>query len=408
MLRQHDASMPVTRPARTAPFDALDMPQLACRDGEKWAHAPAGVISAWVADMDFPVLPEVRAAVARRAGGDLGYPAWFDERDGGPLGEVYAARTLRRHGHAPQPGHVRMFTDINQAMAATLHVATAPDDRVLLHSPATPPFTDVITRLGRVPVTVPLEAGAAGWRADAERMSDAAAAARCRALFLVNPHNPTGHAFGRAELEEFAELALRHDLLVISDEVHADLVHAPARHIPFASLSPEIAARTVTLTSGSKAFNLAGVRCAIAHAGSRPVRDALDAGRGLLFGQVGVLAVEALRAAWVHGDDWLDDARAVLDRNRRLLAEHLPPAIGYRMPEATFLAWLDCRALGLGDEPWTFLRDRAGVLLFAGTAFGPGGAGFARLNFATSAPVLHAMTDRIADAVRGLLHQDER
>jgi cysteine-S-conjugate beta-lyase len=401
VLRQRDEEV---RSARAALFDAVGVPQLALRDGEKWAHASAGTISAWVADMDFPVAPEVREALARRAAKDLGYPVWFDDSDGGPLGEVYAARTLRRHGHAPDPSHVRMFTDVNQAMAATLHVATGPGDRVLLHTPATPPFTDVITRLGRVPVAVPLEAGPGGWRADPDRMAAAAASGRCRTLFLVNPHNPTGHAFGRAELEAFADLALRRDLLVISDEVHADLVHAPAKHIPFASLGPEIAERTVTLTSGSKAFNLAGVRCAIAHAGPRPVREALDAGRGLLFGQVGVLAVEALRAAWTYGDGWLDDVRALLDRNRRLLAENLPSEIGYRMPDATFLAWLDCRALGLGDEPWTFFRDRAGVLLFAGTAFGPGGAGFARLNFATSAPVLHAMTDRISDAVQDLLH----
>jgi cystathionine beta-lyase len=218
-------------------------------------------------------------------------------------------------------------------------------------------------------------------------------------LFLVNPHNPTGHVLRRDELEPLAELALRRDLLVISDEVHADLAYAPHRHIPFASLGEEVAARTVTLTSGSKAFNLSGIRCAVAHVGPRHVRDALDARRGLMFGQVGVLAVEALKAAWTEGDAWLDQVRAVLESNRRRLAERLPAGIRYRMPEATFLAWLDCRPLGLGADPTGFFRDEAKVLFFSGSSFGPVGEGFVRLNFATSPRVLDQMLDRVEAAL---------
>ena len=378
-------------------LDALDVAGLSRRDGEKWSHAPSGVLAAWVADMDFPVLPAVRDALVRRAESDLGYPAWFDDSDGGPLGEVYAARTLRRFGHAPDPSHVRMFTDINQAMAATLHVATEPGDAVLLHTPVTPPFTDVIERLGRRVVPVPLTPARDGTALDLDRV--AALAPRCKALFLVNPHNPTGHVFRTAELTALADLARRHDLLIVSDEAHADLVYHPHRHVPIASISEETAARTVTLTSGSKAFNLAGIRCAVAHVGPPVVRAALAARRGLLFGQVSALAVAALTAAWTRGDTWLSEVRAVLDRNRRHLARWLPPQIGYTVPDATFLAWLDCRGLGLGDEPWLFFRDHAKVLLFDGTAFGPGGAGHARLNFATSEQVLRDMTGRIAGAV---------
>ncbi|MFJ3933878.1 MalY/PatB family protein [Streptomyces sp. NPDC090029] len=380
-------------------FDSVDLPLLARRDGEKWALAPEGVVSAWVADMDFPVLPAIRDALVRRADADLGYPAWFDDSDGGPLGEVYAARTLRRFGYAPEPAWVRMFTNINQAMAATVDAATEPGDAVLLNTPATPPFTDVIERLGRKPLTVPMERTSQGWGIDMDRMETLAAAHHCRVLFLVNPHNPTGHAFRHTELAQLADLACRRDLLVISDEVHADLVYAPHQHIPFASVNDEVADRTVTLTSGSKSFNLAGIRCAVAHVGPQKVRAAFDARRGLLFGQVSTLAVEALKMAWTQGDSWLDEVRTLLDRNRRDLAERLPPDIGFTIPDATFLAWLDCRRLGLGDEPWIFFRDQAKVLLFAGTAFGRGGEGFVRLNFATSAQVLQTITDRIAAAV---------
>lgn len=391
--------------AAQSALDSLDIGELSRRDGEKWAYAGADVLASWVADMDFPTAPAISEAVARRAAGDLGYPTWFDESEGGPLGEVFAERTRRRHGHTPDPTHVRLFTDINQAMLAVLQLATAPGEAVLVHTPACPPFVEVIERIGRRPLTVPIEDDGTGWGFDPDRMERAVADAgpgRCRALFLVNPHNPTGRVFRRDELEALAELALRHDLLVVSDEVHADLTHAPHRHIPFASLGPEVAARTVTLTSGSKAFNLAGIRCAVAHVGPKAVREAVDARLGLLFGQVGVLAVEALKAAWTSGDSWLEEVMALLDRNRHRVAERLPAGVSYRIPEAGFLAWLDCRRLDVGDDPMGFFRDEAKVLLFSGPSFGAAGNGFVRLNFGTSLKVLDETLDRMHIAVRRL------
>lgn len=384
---------------------AVELDQLLQRDGEKWAFAEEGVIASWVADMDFPVAPEIREALVRRAATDLGYSPWFDESDGGPLGQVYAARTLRRFGYLPEPSHVRMFTDINQAMSAMLQIATKTGDGVLLHSPSCPPFVDVIQRIGRRPLTVPMSLGAQGWEFDPGLMQRAATdggSRQCRVLFLVNPHNPTGRVLRRDELELIAELALRQDLLVISDEVHADLTYAPHQHIPFASLGDEIAARTVTLTSGSKAFNLAGTRCAVAHIGPPEIRDALDARRGLSFGQVGVLAVEALKAAWTDGDAWLSSVLAVLDRNRRRLAERIPPGIDHRMPEATFLSWLDCRKLPIDGDPTAFFRDQAKVLFSGGGEFGNEWRGFVRLNFATFPGVLEEKLDRMDEALQRL------
>lgn len=385
-------------------FDSLDESDLLRRDGEKWAAVEAGMLSSWVADMDFPTAPAVREALRRRIEGDLGYPAWFDQSGGGPLGGVFAERMRRRFGAQVDETHVRLFTDVNQAMLATLQVATRPGDAVLLHAPACPPFIDVIEKTGRRPLTVPLQGNGTSWEFDPELMERAAAShdpGRRRVLFLVNPHNPTGRVFRRDELEHMAELALRHDMLVVSDEVHADLTYPGHRHIPFVSLSDEIAARTVTLTSGSKAFNLSGVRCAVAHIGPKAVRDALDERHGLMFGQVGVLGVEALKAAWTQGDDWLDDVTRVLDRNRRRVAECLPDGLRYRLPEATFLAWLDCRGLRLPDpDPMPYFRDEAKVLLFSGPAFGAAGNGFVRLNFATSGPLLDEKLARMGAASR--------
>ncbi|MEW2468003.1 aminotransferase class I/II-fold pyridoxal phosphate-dependent enzyme [Streptomyces sp. NPDC046994] len=383
--------------AARRPFDLCDPDTLLQRDGEKWAAAGEGMLASWVADMDFPVPPVIREAVLRRLDGDLGYPAWFDESDGGPLGEVFAERMRRRFGCTLEAGYVRLFTDINQALLAVLEVATERGDGVLLHTPACPPFVSVIEHMGREAVTIPVDEGPHGWEFDSARMERAIARTgrRCRVLFLVNPHNPTGRVLRRDELQALATIALRHDLLVVSDEVHADLVYSPHRHVPFASLGDEIAARTVTLTSGSKAFNLAGVRCAVAHIGPRSVRKALDDRRGLLFGRVSILAVEALKAAWTAGDPWLDTVRAVLDCNRRRLTERLPDGIRTWRPEGTFLAWLDCTRLDLGTDPMNFFRDEARVLLFSGLAFGAPGEGFVRLNFATYPNVLEETLNRM-------------
>jgi cystathionine beta-lyase len=389
-------------PARLADLDALDLTTLSRRDGEKWAAVKHGVLPAWVADMDFPISPVIRRVLVRRIDADLGYPAWFDGTDGRPLGEVFAARMRRRFGFAADPSHVRLFTDVNQAMQVMLYFGTSAGDAVALHTPACPPFEEVFTKLGRPPRTVPIRCRDGQWQLDLDQLADelrGRGAAPCRALLLVNPHNPTGKVFRREELKELAALAIEQDLLVISDEVYADLTYPGYQHIPFASLSEEIAARTVTLTSGSKAFNLAGVRCAVAHIGVKEIRDAVDAQRGILFGQVSVLGVDALRAAWTDGDDWLDTVRSLLERNRWRVAEQLPNSIGYVMPEATYLAWLDCRSLGLGNDPSAFFENDAKVLLCRGSEFGPEGNGFVRLNFATSLPVLDELLRRMRVAL---------
>ena len=388
----------------TPGFDDLDLDRLSQRPGMKWAVTEPGVLAAWVADMDFPIPPPVRAALQRRVDTDLGYPVWTDSADGPPLGEAFAERMTRRYGFTPDPSYVREFTDINQALQVILYLATRPGDPVALHVPAYPPFLDTLASMDRPLVPIPMLDTGDGWGFDADRLAADVARHGCRALLLVNPQNPTGRAFRRDELLAIADLALAHDLLVISDEIHADLVYAPGVHIPFASLGAEVAARTVTVTSATKAFNLAGIRCSVAHIGPAHLRQALAAHPNVLFGEVNVLGVEATLTAWREGDDWLAGVRAVLDRNRRQLAEALPPDVGYRVPEATYLAWLDCRALGLGPDPAEFFRKEARVLLAGGPPFGPGAEGFARLNFATSGPVLEEILTRINDAIRRSPH----
>ncbi|MEU6578959.1 aminotransferase class I/II-fold pyridoxal phosphate-dependent enzyme [Streptomyces sp. NPDC046805] len=381
-----------------AMFDDLDLPALARRPGVKWSRAEPGVLPAWVAEMDFPPPPAVREALLRCVEEDLGYPAWDGRIHQNPVRAAFAERMRERHGWVLDPDHVREFTDINQGLQAVLHVATRPGDGIAVHTPTYPPFLETVTGMERRLRPVPYRLEDGGWVFDAERLDRELADDGCRVLLLVNPHNPTGRVLRREELETLAELARRHDLLVVSDEIHSELVHSPHRHIPFASLSPEVAARTVTLTSATKAFNVPGVRCAVAHIGAADVREALSRPTHL-YGESNTFGVAATLAAWRDGDSWMSQLRTVLERNVGLVREQLPPGVGYRAPEAGFLAWLDCRALDLSPDPYTFFLEKARVLLNDGRAFGPDGEGFVRLNFGTSPGILRDILGRMREAV---------
>ncbi|GAA0911511.1 MalY/PatB family protein [Nonomuraea longicatena] len=353
------------------------------RDGLKWTAVAPGVLPAWVADMDLQTAPEVVAALRKRASGDLGYPVWLDDATAGPLAEAFAERMSARFGWSPEPEHVRSYSDINQGLQVLLHIWTRPGDGVAVHTPAYHPFLDTLREMDRPPRPIQFERDGDTWRFEIPDLSG------CKVLLLVNPHNPTGRVFTRAELESLAEAAERHDLMVIADEIHADLVYAPNRHIPFATVLPE---RTVTLTSATKSFNLGGIRCSVAHIGMAPVREALAAQPEFLFGSANLFGVEATVAAWRHGDTWLAETLATLERNRRTIAERLPDGVRYTVPEATYLAWLDVGRKGMAEV----LEREAKVLLNDGAAFGPGGETFVRLNFATSPETLSEILSRLS------------
>lgn len=373
-------------------FDELDPDDLRQRPGVKWALTKPGALAAWVADMDFPPPPAVRAAVAGHA--DLGYPLWDEHPEQNPLRDAFVARMAAMHGVGFDPAFVRLFTELNQALQAVLHVATAPGDAVAIHTPTYPPFLETIHGMGRRMVPIPFQDNGSGWSFDAGRMAADVARHGCRALVLVNPHNPTGRVLTRAELTAVAEVAEEHDLVVIADEIHSDLTYEGRTHVPFASLCPH---RTVTLYSASKSYNLAGLRCAIAHVADARVRSALATLPPLLLGEVSVLSVLATLAAWQESADWLAEARSTLARNRALIADGLPDGVRHHSPDATYLAWLDCRGLDLDVDPAAFFLDRAGVLLSPGPDFGA--TGFVRLNFATSGPIVSNMLQRMRTAV---------
>jgi cystathionine beta-lyase len=377
-------------------FDGLDLAQLRARPGVKWSRTEPEAIPAWVADMDFPPCPAVADALRELLEvGDLGYPDWLT---GTPLRAAFSARMADRFGWQPDPAAVREITDLIQGVQVVLHLATRPGDGVAVHVPAYPPFLASIASMGRRLVPIPMVRRPDGWGFDAGAMDAAVAAGGVRVLLLVNPQNPTGRVFTRAELDEIAEIARRHDLLVVSDEIHADLVYPPHVHVPFAALSDDAARRTVTVTSASKAFNLAGLRSAVMHVGDPDLLALRDAQPADLFGMPNLFGVHAALAAWSPAaQPWLHGLTDHLEANRRRLVEVLAqrlPSAGLIAPEGTYLAWIDVTALALGEQPAAAFR-RAGVRLSPGTDFGPGGKGFVRLNFATSAQLLEQILERL-------------
>lgn len=342
--------------------------------------------------MDYPVAPVIRHAVVDALDrGDLGYPDW----PGNPLGDVFASRMQVRFGWSPDPGHVRGVTDLIQALQVSLRLATEPDDGVIVHTPSYPPFLATIASMRRVVVPAPLlPDGPDSWTWDHDQLRRAARAGNAKILLLVNPHNPTGRVFTRDELTCLAELADELDLLVIADEIHADLAYHPHVHTPFALLDSNTATRTVTITSATKAFNIAGLRTAVAHVAPAALRSAWDAQPPDLFGALNVLGVEATRAAWTHGDEWLTTVRRHLHAQRdELLCRLTGTPLVMRPPQATYLAWIDTSRAQLRDDPTTWFRRHARLELSRGADFGPGNERFVRVNFATSRNLLHVMID---------------
>ncbi len=380
-------------------LDLLDLASLRRRKGEKWGTYPTDVLPAWVADMDFPVCAPIRRLLEQGiADGDLGYPSDAALVE---LVEAFVGRAHERFSWGVDPRRVEALTDVVQGLYIGLLTYSERGDGAIVQSPVYPPFLHAVPECDRRILINQLRPCARGYEIDFDNLRSRIEP-RTRLLLFCNPQNPTGRAFTRPELESLAELVLDHDLIVLSDEIHADLVFPGAQHIPLATISPEVADRTVTLMSASKAFNIAGLRCAVAVFGSAELQARFNTLAPHLRGGLGCLGLAATTLAWRDGQSWLAEVVDYLDGNRRLVSKFVTdhmPRVRHRAPEATYLAWLDCRDLALPTSPQQFFLERGKVALSNGAAFGPGGEGFVRLNFATSRPILSEILDRMHSAL---------
>jgi cystathionine beta-lyase len=381
----------------------LPLDVLRARRNAKWAKYANDVLPAWVAEMDFAVAYPIRRAMQRiTEEQEYGYPMRNGAGADKSLTDSFARRMQARFGWAPDPALAEPLTDLVQGQFATIWAYSEPGDGVILHLPAYPPFHMAIRETGRDLLANRMVPMGDRYELDLDDMK--ALAAKARMIMLCNPQNPTGRVFSRAELQAIAEIAVAHDLIVVSDEIHADLLFDDAVHIPFASLSPEIAARTVTITSATKGFNIPGLRCAVMHFGSAELQARFRARfPAHMLGQPGIVGIDATVAAWDEGQPWLDEVLKTLAANRERIAAYVAselPGLKFYKPEGTYLGWLDCAALNLPGTAHDFFHERAKVAFSPGEAFDPYCPHFARFNFATSGPILEQILERVSKAVR--------
>ena len=393
------------RPARddggvTRLFETPTADELRRRGSAKWTAFP-DAIGAFVAEMDFGLAPAIQAVLQEAiAVGRIGY---LPQPDGEALQQAAADWSADRYGWTVPPERVRPIADVLTGLELTLRHYSDPAKPVIIPTPAYMPFLKLPEATGRPIIEVPSPAVDGRYELDLDGI-ERAFEAGADVLVLCNPWNPVGRVLMREELIAVSEVVDRHGGRVFADEIHAPVVFPGHRHVPYASVSEIAASHTITAVSASKAFNLPGLRCA-----QLVFSNEEDAGRfegvaGFAAHGASILGVLANTVAYTAGRPWLDQVLAYLDESRELLRRRLAdelPEIGYRPPEGTYIAWLDVRALGLGDAPATTVLERAGVALTDGAACGEEGKGFLRLIEATPQPVLEDVVDRLAAAFGG-------
>lgn len=395
---RNDGSMSHTETAREAetdpsgvPFAELDPARLhAQRTSIKWDRYPDDVLPLFVAEMDFTIAPEIqRALIAQVEASDIGYVS-----SPRPLAEAFASFAQDRWGWYVPRAHVSLATDVATGVVESLRVFRPEGGRLVLPVPVYPGFYEMLEELPFETVEIPL----ASARLDLEAIGRAFAEG-ATAMILCNPHNPHGTLHSREELTELARLAAQYDVFVVSDEIHAPLTHAGETFTPFAPIAADAGALSVTTTSASKGWSIAGAKCSLIIAADARAAATLTTLPPEVLTRVSILGLHASVAAFRDARDWLDRATAQAVANDKLLArllqEHLP-GVRHTRPRAGYLAWLDFRDAGLGSDPHQRILTDARVALNNGAEFGPGGDGHVRVNLACAPDTLREAIARIA------------
>lgn len=394
------ASDPVQRAWSPSAAVESAVAALSARGSLKWSEHP-GTLAAWIAESDLGTAPAVTRAL--RAAVDDGLLAYLPRRAVDQMAEAFTDFLAGRHGWRVDPGVVRLIPDVLAGLTFVIERLTPPGSPVIVPTPAYMPFLTVPQRSGRQVVQVPSSVVDGRWVIDLDAV-DAAFRDGAGLLVLCNPHNPLGTVMTEQEHRRVAEVVERHGARVFSDEIHAPVLYEGARHVPYASVSAATAAHTVTATSASKGWNVAGLKCAqliLTSESDRATWEELDP-----FPVQGgsTLGVVASTAAYVDDSGWLDATVERLRSHRDLLDDLLAdqlPEVGWAVrPQATYLAWLDLRSLGLPTDLAGHLRTRAGVAVTDGLACGRGGAGHVRFNYAMPPELLEASVQAIAASVQ--------
>lgn len=367
----------------------------------KWHRYEEDVLPMWVADMDFrspePVIEALRERVEH---GVFGYGRAPEE-----LQEVIVDRMERLYDWQVSPHEIMFLPAVVTGFNLVCHATASAGQGVLLQTPVYYPMLRAPANAGLTNDEMVLTRRRDGrYEVDFDLMEETVTK-RTRVFILCSPHNPVGRVFRREELERMAEICLRNDIVICSDEIHADIVLGDNHHVPTASLAPEVAEQTVTLIAPSKTYNLAGLKCSAAIVQNTRLRARLKATYPDLIPSTNILGYQAALAAYTGGQPWLDALLAYLEENLDYLLQRVEtdlPGITTTRPEGTYLAWLDCREAGIPGNPHDFFLERARVAMNDGATFGRGGEGFVRLNFGCPRSMLTEALDRMSEALSTL------
>ncbi|GGN98036.1 MalY/PatB family protein [Saccharibacillus kuerlensis] len=370
---------------------------------EKLFGAP-NALPLWVADMDFAAPQEVLDAMHKRVDhGIFGYtfrtPAYFD---------TVVSWMQERHNWSIDPDWITFTPGVVPALAFAVEAFTQPGDKIAIQTPVYPPFYNIVRENGRQLVMNPLQVTEAGsYEMDFEDL-DRKLADDVKMLILCSPHNPVGRIWSRADLEKLSELCLKHDVLVVADEIHADLIFEPKSHVPYASISEAARDNCIVCTAPSKTFNLAGLSVSNIIIPNRKLRLKFERTVAKMhgLGSINTLGATATEAAYKHGGPWLDElltyVRGNMEYVQSQIEEHLPE-LSVKLPEATYLLWIDFRGLNMeAKDLMQFLLHKAGIALNDGTMFGIEGAGFMRMNVACSRSIVEQAMEQLKMAVAEL------
>ncbi len=364
----------------------------------KWDTMEPGVLAMWVADMDFRCAPEIVARIKAKAEEGLyGYPDYKNK-----VKQAVVDWVAKRHDWKIKVEDVVPTSGIVVGFHIAANAVAKRGDGYVMQTPAYKRFFTVEESLGLVPQISELVRESDGsYSVDLDEF-ESVIDERTKIFMLCNPQNPTGKVFSREELRKMAEICLKNDILICSDDIHSDIVFKGSKHIPIASLSEEIAQNTVTLISPSKTFNVAGFKASAAIIQNPDLRKKYKDARMGLTGWVNLIGSEGMMAAYEDGEPWLDELLVYLEGNRDALCEFVDkemPGVKVWMPESTFLAWMDCRELGIEGDLGDFFRENAKVEVIDGTVFGESFEGFVRFNFGCPRSVMLEALERMGDAV---------
>ena len=372
---------------------ALALDELRKRKSSKWRHYPNDVLPLPVAEMDFPMAPAIKAGLQDMLDrSDTGYLGEFPE-----LFEAFAKFSKSRWNWQPDTSQIRMATDVGVGIVEVMRTLIKAGDKVMLNSPVYENIWKWITEVHAELVDVPLAEDGLNYKLDLEAI-EREYAKGVKLHILCHPHNPVGIIYTRSELETMATLAKKYGVIILSDEIHGPLTFNKKEFFPFLSVSDDAKEVGIIITSASKSFNFAGLKCALIITESIKLKEKINAMPPAVTWRASLFGAVASTSAYGDSQEWLDGVLITLDENRNLVKKLIDtkiPTIKYRIPDFGYLGWFDVSSLGLGSDPAAQILERGKLALNAGVLYGPKHSNFVRLNFGTSEEIINQAFERL-------------